>query len=55
VVVATTIAHLEAAGVEKYVALDIVKSAEHTLEQAPGKVAENVKKKNKLKDVLEWN
>jgi hypothetical protein len=34
-------------------ALDIVKSAEHALEQAHGKVAENVK--NRFKKVLERN
>jgi hypothetical protein len=34
-------------------ALDIAKSAERTLEQACGKVAENVK--NKFKKVLEQN
>jgi hypothetical protein len=49
--VSKTIAHLEAVGVEMNDVLDIVKSAECALEQARGKVAENVK--NKLKKVLE--
>jgi hypothetical protein len=52
-VVSETIACLAAVGVEMNDALDTVKSAEHTLEQARGKVAENVK--NKFKKVLERN
>jgi exonuclease VII small subunit len=44
VVVSKTIARLEAVGVMND-ALDIVKSAERAVEQARGKVAENVKKK----------
>jgi hypothetical protein len=45
VVVSKTIAHLEADGLEMNNALDIVKRTQCTLEQACGKVAENVKKK----------
>jgi hypothetical protein len=41
-VVSKTIASLEAVGVEMNDALDIAKSAEHALEQARGKIAENV-------------
>jgi hypothetical protein len=44
VVVSKTIARLEAVGVEMNDALDIVKSTERAVEQARGKVAENVKK-----------
>jgi exonuclease VII small subunit len=43
-VVSKTIARLEAVGVEMNDALDIVKSAGRAVEQARGKVAENVKK-----------
>ena len=50
-VVSKTIARLEAVGVDMNDALDIVKSAERAVEQARGKVAENVK--NKFKKVLE--
>jgi hypothetical protein len=49
-VVSKTIAGLGAVGVEVNDALDIVKSTKHALEQARGKVAENVK--NKFKKVL---
>jgi exonuclease VII small subunit len=42
VVLSKTIARLEAVGVEMNNALDIVKSAQRALEQARGKVAENV-------------
>jgi hypothetical protein len=45
VVVSKTIACLEAVGVEMNDALDIAKSAERAVEQARGRVAENVKKK----------
>jgi hypothetical protein len=48
-----TIASLEAVGVEMNDALDIAKSAERAVEQARGKVAENVK--NKFKKVAERN
>jgi hypothetical protein len=51
--VSKTIACLEAVGVEMNDALDIIKSAERAVEQARGKVAENVK--NKFKKVLERN
>jgi hypothetical protein len=44
VVVSKTIARQEAVGVEMNDALDIVKSAERAVEQARGKVAENVKR-----------
>jgi hypothetical protein len=44
-VVSKTIASLEAVGVEIHDALDIVKSTERAVEQARGKVAENVKKR----------
>jgi hypothetical protein len=50
-VVSKTIARLEAVGVEMNDALDIAKSAERAVEQARGKVAENVK--NKFKKALE--
>jgi exonuclease VII small subunit len=43
-VVSKTIARLEAVGVEMNDALDIVKRTERAVEQARGKVAENVKK-----------
>jgi DNA relaxase NicK len=43
-VLSKTIARLEAVGVETKDSLEIVKSAEHALEQAHGKAAENVKK-----------
>jgi exonuclease VII small subunit len=43
-IVSKTIAHLEAVGLEMNDALDIVQSAERAVEQARGKVAENVKK-----------
>jgi hypothetical protein len=49
VVVSKTIACLEAVGVEMNDALDIVKSAERAVEQARGKVAENVEKTNSRK------
>jgi hypothetical protein len=52
-VISKTIACLEAVGVEMNDALDIVKSAERAVEQARGKVAENVK--NKFKKALERN
>jgi hypothetical protein len=52
-VVSKTIASLEAVGVEVNDALDIVKSEERAVEQACGKVAENVK--HKFKKVLERN
>jgi exonuclease VII small subunit len=53
VLVSKTIACLEAFGVETNDALDTVKSAERALEQARGKVAQNVK--NRFKKVLERN
>jgi hypothetical protein len=52
-VVLKTVASLEADGVEKNEALDILKRAERAVEQARSKVAENVK--NKFKKVLERN
>jgi hypothetical protein len=48
-IVSKTLAHLEAVGVEMNDALDIVQSTERALEQARGKVAENVLKKNNNK------